>query len=72
MDEIRSRHLETMVETTAYRYLQGNRIIPGFLNGGAKWIGSTHNSPVPDCTIVFPFVHCTLVALWEWVRFTMT
>ena len=43
MDEI-LHHLETMVETIAYWYLQRNRIIPGFLNGGARWISSIHSS----------------------------
>ena len=30
-----SHHFETMVETMVSCLLQGNRLIPGFLNGGA-------------------------------------
>ena len=36
-----SHHLETLGEAIVGWYLQENRIIPEFLNGGAKWISLT-------------------------------
>ena len=38
MDEIPSRHCETMVETMVCWYLQGNHQKPSERSGGAKWI----------------------------------
>ena len=38
-----SHHFEPMVETIVCWYLRWGIAIPGFLNGGAKWISSIHS-----------------------------
>ena len=40
MDKIRSHHFETMVEIIVDGIYRGNRSIPEFVLGGAKWISS--------------------------------
>ena len=49
MEEIRSRHFETMVETIVRCYLQGNRIIPNLL----KWCG---NSSIHGMGVAGPMI----------------
>ena len=60
MDEI-LHHLENMVETLVWWYLQGNRFIPGFLRWCEMDFATIHSNCIKG-------MHLKAKRLWGWIR----